>query len=115
MFNFGSPEQTYQLFAEQALAVSGPDVAGCPVDEMSSEELKVALTYSLMAYMRAKKQTGDEGVLAVAKSYFDEVWTTMIDTDEGFRQRFIRTPGMGVASTDRARYVRYAKGELSEL
>ena len=115
MFNFGSPEQLYALFVENAAAdPSGPGIPDLPVDEMSEEQLQQAMAYSHMAWNMARKQGADDEVLAIAKAYFDEVWTALIDADDEFRARFNSGP-LAVPSTDRKPYQRYARGEISEL
>lgn len=115
MFNFGSPEQLYATFVDNCEAdPSGPGIPKLPVDEMSHEQLQQAVAYSFMAWNMARKQQADEDVLALAKSYFDEAWVELIDTDDDFRALFVKEP-LVVPSKTRKPYLDYAKGLTSEL
>ena len=116
MFNIGDPEQIYATFVDYCSGdPDGPGIPDMPVDEMSAEDLRSAVAYSLMAWAMARREEAGEEVMEIAKGYFDAAWMALIEADDDFRQRFIENKRIQVPSRDRKPYELFAKGRISEL
>lgn len=87
MFYFGSPEDTASLYWRNSTEYTGPALAQCPIDEMTEQELRMALTYCRIAYKDALKDGATEEVMAILLEQHDEVFKTLAEASERFRLR----------------------------
>lgn len=113
MFNFSSPETSLQLLLDAMRADGdGPGVANEPVDEQSIETLRESLAYAYSAIKIARRDYGEEVAMA-AKAGYDEIWMTLIESDDEFRRRVIE---MKVRFPfEKKAYIAFARGRTSEL
>lgn len=85
MFFFGNPEDTAQLYWRGATEATGPALADAPLDEMSEQELRIALTYARMAYKAGAKDGASDDVMEVLLREHDAVFVALAEISEKFR------------------------------
>jgi hypothetical protein len=89
MFVFGSPEDIAKVYWENALAVPGPILPECPIEEMSEEDLMYCLAYCRIAVEKAiNGDSPGEEVVAMLLSEFDRVFEVAVNSIDSFRQAF---------------------------
>jgi hypothetical protein len=94
MFFFGEPEDQAKLYWSGATAKTGPQLADRPLDEMSNDELKIALTYARMACEAAQRDGAPDPTLAILLEQHDAVFEALAQSDEVFRDRVLgKGPG----------------------
>ena len=86
MFHFGSPEDTAKVCWSAALAEGGPGLRECPVDELSVEELEVALAYNYIALQDAHIDGLPDEVVSILKEDYDAVFKALAEASEEFRE-----------------------------
>lgn len=87
MFDFGSPEDTAQLFWAAALAVTGPKLPEVPIDEMEEEDLRKAISYCYLAYQKAEQEGASDAVLEVLVQEHDKVFQALAEASQRFRNK----------------------------
>ncbi|MGA0100589.1 MAG: hypothetical protein ACO3HF_00965 [Burkholderiaceae bacterium] len=87
MFFFGTPEDTAGLYWRNSTEIRGPEVAAMPVDEMSEQQLRNAITYCRIAYKKAVEDEAEEEVLSLLLEQHDEVFKALAEASEDFRLR----------------------------
>jgi hypothetical protein len=85
MFFFGSPEQTARLYWEQAVAQQGPPFNEAPLEEMTEEDIRVAMAYVRMAWERAFHDEAPEDVIDFLVSQYDGLFERLATISEDFR------------------------------
>jgi TRAP-type mannitol/chloroaromatic compound transport system substrate-binding protein len=85
MFEFGSVEELKNLYSENALSDTGPALPDLPLDEMTEQDLKHALSYARMAYTNAELQGASEEVLQALLEQYDEAFALLADVSASFR------------------------------
>lgn len=94
MFFFGGVENQAAIYWSDALHQLGPELPDVPMDELSVQQLKIALAYCRMAYEKAKRDKAPDETLEVLLNQHDEVFATLASVDEDFRGRVLGThPG----------------------
>jgi hypothetical protein len=89
MFVFGSPEDIAKVYWENALAVPGPILPDCPIEEMSEEDLMYCLAYCRIAVVKAlEEDSPGEDVLIILLSEFDRVFEVAVNSVDSFRAAF---------------------------
>jgi len=87
MFDFGNPEDTAALYAERL--ETEPDWPSLPrkhAEEMSEEELRVAITYLNVGWHQAQEEGAAQAVLDVIQRDYDEVFTLLATGSRKFRK-----------------------------
>ena len=90
MFNFGNPEDTAELFYQQALAGNGPLLPDCHWDEMEESDLRNAFVYLYRSVRSAYEEGADLEVLRVLVKEYDEVFTALVEVSGTFREAVLR-------------------------
>lgn len=114
MFTFGTAEDNANLFLENAVLQRGPALANIHSDEMTVEELRVALTYARMAYEAALEEGAADDILEVLLTRHDAAFEALAAVDDIFRGRVLETvPGKiiwlnGYSEENIAKYKRLA-------
>ena len=85
MFNFGRPEDTVELYWQNALNLQGPRIPDCHYDEMESQDLKNLFAYLYIVLEKAHRDGADEEVVRIVTECYDEVFQARADTDPAFR------------------------------
>ena len=114
MFNFGSPEDAAELFLQSRLAMTGPAVADCYLDEMTEEEIRIAMAYLYGAIAEGLRQGLEPEAIEVLVGWYDQAFLALVDISDSFVDRFAAgaiIPPQGIGH--RARYAAMA-GLLSE-
>lgn len=86
MFFFGNPEDTARLYWRNSTEVTGPYLADAPLDEMSEQELRNALTYARISYKMALQDSADESVVSILLDQYDAVFQALAEVSERFRK-----------------------------
>lgn len=111
LFVFGDPADAAKLFVDQVMeSTTGPAVPDQHFEDLSEEDLRVAMTWLHVAVTRASRHGVDESVLAILVEWYDEVFTALAEASERFRERFMAgfvQPPLG--KDDRKRYLRIVK------
>ena len=93
VFFFGDPSfVAFSLYEE--VGKFGPGIPWMPVDEMTEEDLRDALTYLRMAYNTASRNGHPDEVLDYIQGDYDKVFVELVRTSKQFA-RFVKTPGFG--------------------
>lgn len=69
-----------------ALNEGGPGLRECPVDELSTEELRAALAYNYIAVQDAILDGQTEEVVSILKKDYDAVFRALAEASEDFRE-----------------------------
>ena len=85
MFFFGDPQDTADLYSRNAFEVTGPALPEYHYEEMSEEELRIALTYARIAYKDAEKDGASQEVLDLLLAQHDSVFEFLASISEKFR------------------------------
>lgn len=85
MFDFGNPEDTANMVREACLTY-GPGLAEIPLDEMTEDQLRNAITYAYMAYTDAALSDASDAVLSILKEDYDEAFKALAGASEEFRE-----------------------------
>lgn len=94
MFFFGDPENQASIYWTTALNALGPELAQVPLDELSIDQLKIALAYARMAYESAQRDMAPDEVLKILLEQHDEIFGYLAQADEEFRGKVLGTkPG----------------------
>lgn len=91
MFFFGSPEQTARVYWEQAVAQQGPEFNEGPLDDMSVEDIKIAMAYARIAWERAFHDEAPQEVLDYIVGQYDALFERLASISEEFKS-IIGTP-----------------------
>jgi hypothetical protein len=86
VFHFGSPDDTAEVCWKAALNEGGPGLRECPLDELDTEELRVALTYNYIALQDAYLDGQVDEVVSILKKEYDAVFRTLAEASEEFRE-----------------------------
>ena len=114
MFDFSSPESSLQMLNDATRSSGdGPGVPELPVDEQTEEELRRSLAYTFMVATTAMREY-NEDVQKLAVAAFNEVWVVLIDSNPGFRERFLAGKTQ-VPGPSKKPYMDYLQGATSEL
>ena len=89
MFLFGSPEDTASLYWNEAISQQGPEVADCHYEDMTQEELEVALVYARIAYETARYDKAPDEVIEYIVNQHDEIFQLLMVADPEFRARVL--------------------------
>lgn len=84
MFFFGDDESAAQLARESALASDGPAVSSSPMQDMTVEELMVAMTYARMACQSAINEGLPQGVFEILLAEYDQMFETLAKKSPAF-------------------------------
>lgn len=87
MFFFGSPEDTAALYWRNSTEITGPILADCPLDEMTEDELRIALTYARISYKMAQQDGAGDDVMSVLLEEHDRAFQALAEVSERFRLR----------------------------
>lgn len=95
MFFFGSPEDQASLYWSAATSMPGPDVAEKPLDEMTIDELRTAIVYCRIAYMKAREDGVPSEALDILLNEYDEAFKALAKADDWFKGLILGTnPGI---------------------
>ena len=86
MFNFGTPEDTAILLWDRASLVPGPDLYFAPLEEMTREELRMALNYARVAITYGSQEGHPQEVIDILLGQYDEIFSFLIPVDEEFSE-----------------------------
>jgi len=90
MFNFGSPEQSAALRKDQAVAMAGgPGIIEKDATEMTTAELKQAITYDYMILREAIKDGEDDAVVQLLQDTYLNTFKILCSVDQVFRSAVI--------------------------
>ena len=109
MFNFGSPEDQAQVYIEAALGISGPTLPECPVNEMSLEEQRNAITYLYIALSAALREGADADVVSILEEQYKEAFQVRAAGDEDFRKAAAQGQGRPPGPATRERVNLYKR------
>jgi len=85
MFDFGNPEDTANM-VRQSCFTYGPGLAEIPLDEMTEEQLRNALTYAYMACRDAMLSDLSDEVVSILKEDYDEAFKALAGASEDFKE-----------------------------
>ncbi len=109
MFFFGAPEDTAQLYWRNSTEVTGPILAECPLDEMSEQDLRNALTYARIAFKKARQDGAEEEVMAILLTEHDAVFQALAEASESFRVKVKGNACLPVTGHDQESIAKYKK------
>ena len=107
MFFFGSPEDTAQLYWRNSTEIAGPALPEVPLDEMSEQDLRNALTYCRISYKAALEDGASEEVMSLLLEHHDQAFQALARASETFRLRVKNNycaPLTGYSSESIAKY-----------
>jgi hypothetical protein len=85
MFYFGNPEDSADIFYENAKSGPGPEVSDLPLEGMSEDELRIAFTYLYRTVRQSIEAEASEEILDVVTARYDKAFCLMIERSERFR------------------------------
>ena len=85
MFFFGSPEQTARVYWEQAVAQQGPPFKEASLDEMTEQDIKIAMAYVRMAWERAFHDEAPQDVIDFLVNQYDGLFERLAVISEDFK------------------------------
>lgn len=85
MFFFGSPESTLELYLENSLALSGPDLPSRNFEELNNLQQKALFTYVYIAYADALNDGVDDEPLAAIMKLYDDLFYKLAKASPEFR------------------------------
>jgi len=105
MFFVGDPEQTAQLYRDQAFKANGPSVPELHYEEMEEEDLRNLFAYLYLSLQKALTDAADDGTIGVLMKDYDAVFQALAEVSEDFRE---------VVRTGRHRYITGYESESIE-
>ena len=87
MFAFGNPEDTAALFLQTRLAMTGPEVPDCHVDEMSEEDIRIAMAYLYGAVADGLREGLDPQAIEILTQWYDQAFLALAAVSEDFLER----------------------------
>jgi hypothetical protein len=81
MFNFGSAADQASIYFDRAIGVTGPLLPECPLDEMSIQDLRNAIAYCRIAYVKAEQEGMPKNVLDILLADYDMVFARLAKYD----------------------------------
>jgi hypothetical protein len=109
MFVFGKPEDTAQLFREEALRSPGPSLPDRHWKEMEERDLRNAFTYLYRAVRSAHEEGVGDEVLEVLLLEYDEVFKALAETSDSFKRAVSGNRHQPVLGTTREQVDKYKK------
>ena len=89
MFVFGDSADATRLFLDEVVASTrGPALANKHLEDMSEEDLRVAMTWLHVAIDNALRDGADEAVIDLLYGWHEEVFTAVAEASESFRTLF---------------------------
>ena len=87
MFNFGNPEDTAALYVQTRMAMVGPDVPECHLDEMEEQDIRNVMAYLYGALGEGIREGLDAQVIQVITEWYDAAFTALAEVSEDFVER----------------------------